>query len=249
MTDVNKAKIKEIFSSIQGEGLCIGTKQIFVRFCACNLNCNYCDTDFYPSNINKKNDYFEFTPDELIEYLDSNFDIEHHHSISLTGGEPLIWVDFLKEFMPKVLSKYNIKFYLETNGTIADNLREVLPYIDIISSDIKLPSCSGINNSFELHNEFFKVLSEFDCQTHSNISKYPNFYAKVVFDDNIDDIEIKKTTELAKKYGICLILQPRMIGDKFSVSSEFMIQTLDKFLNIYKNVRLIPQVHKYLDVE
>ena len=39
-----KAPIIEVFSSIQGEGLLIGRRQIFVRFAGCNLNCNYCDT-------------------------------------------------------------------------------------------------------------------------------------------------------------------------------------------------------------
>ena len=132
----NKAKIKEIFSSIQGEGLYIGCKQIFVRFCACNLQCCYCDTDYYPTNINDKNTYFEFTPEELAEYIKNNFDIKSTHSISLTGGEPLIWVDFLKEFMPMI----DIKYYLETNATIDDNAKIILPYTDIIAGDVKLPS-------------------------------------------------------------------------------------------------------------
>ena len=45
-------EIKEIFSSIQGEGPFIGYKQLFVRFCGCNLSCEYCDTDF--SEIDSK---------------------------------------------------------------------------------------------------------------------------------------------------------------------------------------------------
>ena len=48
------AKIREIFTSIQGEGPFVGYKQLFVRFSKCNLNCKYCDTDFSP----------EFEPDE-----------------------------------------------------------------------------------------------------------------------------------------------------------------------------------------
>jgi len=39
-----------------------------------------------------------------------------------------------------------------------------------------------------------------------------------------------------------------MINDKMSVSSEFAAEILDKFLEKYENVRLIPQVHKFLDV-
>ena len=44
-TEDMKADILEIFSSIQGEGLRIGERQIFIRFHGCNLNCAYCDVD------------------------------------------------------------------------------------------------------------------------------------------------------------------------------------------------------------
>ncbi|MCK5661099.1 MAG: 7-carboxy-7-deazaguanine synthase QueE, partial [Methanosarcinales archaeon] len=36
--------IYEIFNSIQGEGPYVGMRQVFVRFCGCNLACEYCDT-------------------------------------------------------------------------------------------------------------------------------------------------------------------------------------------------------------
>ena len=64
----------------------------------------------------------------------------------------------------------------------------------------------------------------------------------------ITDDEIQNSCNLAKKYGIELILQPEMVQDKMSVSSEFAASILDKFLDRYENVRLIPQVHKFLDV-
>ena len=50
MQNLFNSNIKEIFTSIQGEGLYIGQKQIFVRFSRCNLSCAYCDTDFYSKN-------------------------------------------------------------------------------------------------------------------------------------------------------------------------------------------------------
>ena len=46
MQNQSTVKIKEIFTSIQGEGTYVGEKQTFVRFCKCNLACKYCDTDF-----------------------------------------------------------------------------------------------------------------------------------------------------------------------------------------------------------
>ncbi|MBO6271557.1 7-carboxy-7-deazaguanine synthase QueE [bacterium] len=242
----NKAKIKEIFSSIQGEGLYIGCKQIFVRFCACNLQCCYCDTDYYPTNINDKNTYFEFTPEELAEYIKNNFDIKSTHSISLTGGEPLIWVDFLKEFMPMI----DIKYYLETNATIDDNAKIILPYTDIIAGDVKLPSCSGIENAFDLHDKFFSVVSSTLGKNKIPFSiNNNNFFAKVVFDDNILEEEIINTINLAKKYNFEIILQPRMIENKPAINSDIMMQTFEKFVKDYKYVRLIPQVHKFIDVE
>ena len=66
--------------------------------------------------------------------------------------------------------------------------------------------------------------------------------------DELTDDEIQNSCNLAKKYGIELILQPEMVQDKMSVSSEFAASILDKFLDRYENVRLIPQVHKFLDV-
>ena len=45
MTD-KIAKISEIFDSIQGEGPYVGCRQIFIRFCGCNILCDYCDTEF-----------------------------------------------------------------------------------------------------------------------------------------------------------------------------------------------------------
>lgn len=40
-----------------------------------------------------------------------------------------------------------------------------------------------------------------------------------------------------------------MNGNIPAVNSAFMEQTLDKCLAFYKHVRLIPQVHKFIDVQ
>ena len=243
----NKAKIKEIFSSIQGEGLYIGTKQLFIRFCACNLRCNYCDTPFLPVNINYKDTYFEFTPDELYEYI-QKYDLDTINYISLTGGEPLIWTDFLSEFMPKVKTK----FYLETNATITDNLYKVLSYIDIIAADIKLPSCSGVENSFELHDKFFAAIKDFklDCAiTRQYDCDGKKIFAKIIFDDKITDSEINSCISIANKYNLELVLQPKMNGNDVFIDTPAVLKTFDKFSKQYKKVRLIPQVHKFLNIE
>ena len=84
---MSSIKLKELFASIQGEGPLVGYKQIFMRLCGCNLKCKYCDTDF--DAINAK----EYTISELLEYVKKHSEC---HSVSLTGGEPLLHTSFIK---------------------------------------------------------------------------------------------------------------------------------------------------------
>jgi organic radical activating enzyme len=220
-----KTKICEIFSSIQGEGPVVGYKQLFIRFSGCNLKCDYCDTKFYDGIL--------YSPEELLKKITSEYDLKTFHSISLTGGEPLLSVEFLNEFLPLIYGK--TKIYLETNATLGEKLESVKNYIDIISADIKLPSATG-NNTFNLHKDFFTHIKGIET------------FAKIVFDKNITTDEIEECTQFGKDFGIELILQPKMVGDKMSVNSDFCNDILDKFTKKYSKVRLIPQVHKFLDV-
>ena len=162
-------KIKEIFDSIQGEGPYVGYRQLFIRFCNCNLKCNYCDTEFSSSS-----DFVEYSPLALVERVKS-FDLDKIHSISLTGGEPLLSVEFLKEFLPLV----DKKIYLETNATLADKFDEIKAYVDIVSADIKLESATGIKDSLKFHDLFFMK-----CQGIET-------FAKIVFNSLITDEEIQ----------------------------------------------------------
>ncbi len=221
---MNKVKIKEIFASIQGEGPYVGYKQLFVRFCNCNLKCNYCDTEF-----SSNSDYLEFDPCSLAEEINKYTDV---HSVSLTGGEPLLSVEFLKELLPRI----NKKIYLETNATLPDKFLEIKPFVDIVSADIKLESATGIKDSYKFHDKFFDK-----CRGKET-------FAKIVFNDKISEDEINICCELGKKYCIELILQPEMNEEVMTVTSDFCAHILDEFLKNYENVRLIPQVHKFLDV-
>lgn len=221
-----KTKINEIFSSIQGEGPVVGYKQLFIRFCGCNLHCDYCDTEFQTG--------IEYTPTELFEKINSEYDLLTFHSISLTGGEPLLHSEFLQEFLPLVKNK--TKIYLETNATLSENLQKVKNLIDIISADIKLPTSTGFD-SFDLHRKFFANCNGIET------------FAKIVFDKNITEEEIITCSNIGKEYNIELVLQPKMVSDKMTVNSAFCTELLDKFTQKYKNTRLIPQVHKFIDVQ
>lgn len=225
-----KSRVKEIFTSIQGEGPYIGVKQLFIRFCGCNLDCDYCDTD----STDENSDAIEFTAKELRAHIEK-FDLKLIHSISLTGGEPLLWADFFTQFLPLL----NNKIYLETNSTLKTNLVKVIDYVNIISADIKLPSTSGIINSFATHDEFFKVAKDYDKE----------IFAKIVFDENILDDEISHCLKLAAKYNLPLILQPKMSGSYLSFSKEKIFEVHNKFLQGHTNTRVIPQIQKFMQIQ
>ena len=222
----NKAKIREIFTSIQGEGPYVGTKQLFIRFCGCNLNCAYCDTDFEAA---KSKDY---TVEELINKINEYGEI---FTISLTGGEPLCSAAFLKDFLPEI-RKYGHKIYLETNATLPEALEKIIDSVDVVSADIKLKSSTGMNIDSDVYEKFYSLASKKEC------------FAKVVFNEAISDEEINFCVSIAQKYGLLLILQPEMKGNYFSVTSEFSEIIFEKFYTKYSNIRLIPQVHKFINL-
>ncbi len=228
---MHKAKVKEFFVSIQGEGPYVGYKQLFIRFCECNLACKYCDTQFRADEKTS-----EYSAQELFSAVTA-LDLTGVHSVSLTGGEPLLETDFLKEFLPLVRAAGLGKIYLETNATLPKKFSEIAEFVDIVSADIKLASSTGISGLLGRHDDFFGACGGVET------------YAKIVFDGSITDDEIRITAELAKKYGLEVVLSPMMLGAKMSVNSEFVALVYDKYLRFYNCVRVIPQVHKFLGVE
>ena len=222
MQNLLTTKIREIFTSIQGEGPYVGQKHVFVRFCKCNLNCEFCDTDFDSKNAKIYN------IDELFDELDK-IDC---NVVSFTGGEPLMDVLFLKEFLKKYKTELRKKIYLETNGILFEELKEIIEYVDVVSMDIKLESATGQRARY-IHNEKFL-----------EIATKKETFIKVVFDKNIIQEEIDFCTKIARLYRLPLILQPKMPMDK-DIELE---KIFNQFYEKYQNVRLIPQVHKFLNV-
>ena len=214
------SKIKEIFTSIQGEGIEVGKKHIFIRFSRCNLACRYCDTDF-------KTDLKEYNSYDLYNIL-KNINCE---TISLTGGEPLLEAEFLKEFLEKYYQKLNKKIYLETNGTLFLELEKIIDYVDVVAMDIKLKSCTGQENRFLDNDKFLKIATKKET------------FIKVVFNDEIEENEINEVIKLAEKYGVEVVLQPEMPLKSYDITKIY-----DKFYEKYKNIRLIPQTHKFLNI-
>lgn len=229
-----RADLVEIFSSIQGEGLFIGYKQIFVRFAGCNLNCVFCDT---PKDAKIK----EADPKEVIKkvkYLDRI--CGGHHSVSLTGGEPLLAAAFLKEILPE-LKRAGFKIYLETNGTLRRELRQVIKYIDIIAMDFKLPSSAAMTPLWRAHKEFLET------------AKVKRVFVKAVVTNKTHLADVLEASRIIEKIDrdIVFILQPATpvcARDREAPRSK-----LSECRHISEerlaNVRVIPQMHKIMGIK
>jgi organic radical activating enzyme len=239
------ASLVEIFSSIQGEGPLVGYRQIFIRFSGCNLDCAYCDTDF------------KVTPDCRVESVPASGQIEllknpvslnqvvrlveglidaHpgvHHSISLTGGEPLTSADVLSVWLPHL--KALLPVHLETNGTLNQALARVIDGVDLISMDFKLESVSGIETPWEAHREFLQVSGE------------KLLCAKLVVSSSSTVEEVNKVAEMMRDSSSSapLVLQPAHIaGQEIDGQHLFILQ--DVASRIFPNARIIPQTHRWL---
>ena len=219
-----KAKITEIFKSIQGEGIYQGVKQVFVRFFGCNLSCSFCDT--------KQSFYEEKTLGEVIEGILTHKD---YHSISLTGGEPLLQIDFLKE-LAKFLKKESRIIYLETNGILCGHLEEILDYTDIIAMDFKLPSSTKMRSFWKEHKEFLKVALRKEV------------FAKAVIGKATLTEDIRKAIEVIKtvKKDLFFILQPQNPFEDLLEAKLINFEKICREQNI--NARVIAQLHKELGV-
>lgn len=157
--------LHEIFSSRQGEGPYTGTMMTFVRLQGCSLRCRWCDTvDSLPKQI--AHCRYESPPgsaafitvpnpcsaEQLTATLE-NFDDEW---IAVTGGEPLEQADFLAMWLPLVAHRRR-KVLLETGGVLTRALEQVVPYVDVVSMDIKLPSSTGMRAYWDVHEQFLRA--------------------------------------------------------------------------------------------
>ena len=135
-----RAPVNEIFASLQGEGLYAGQKQVFVRFAGCNLRCDYCDT---PQSWVLSEKQAFLSVEQIIAQIGKKAQGGLKGlTVSLTGGEPLLYPEFIAELC-KELKRAKAIVYLETNATLPEFLQSLLKNIDIISADIKLPSACG----------------------------------------------------------------------------------------------------------
>ncbi len=222
-----RARIAEVFESIQGEGLYLGERQVFVRFFGCNLHCRFCDT--------KLNRFIEYEPQDLfaeIKLYGGAF-----HSVSFTGGEPLLQKDFLREILKMTRSR-GYKNYLETNGTLAAELKAVIDDIDIVAMDVKLPSSSGMAGLWGMHYKFLEIASRKEVFLKTIIST----------STSKEDLEMALDLIKAVNPAAVLVLQPNSYDDLSRLQKK-LEDSKDICLREKVTACIIPQMHKVVGVK
>jgi len=143
--------INEIFYSISGEGLSMGTPAVFIRVAGCNFAerghpCLYCDTVYAQHQTMGYENTIESIILQVSQYP--------ARLVIITGGEPLCYYAQVKKLATLLLNSYNVE--IETNGSFKIWIGK--PAVRW-SLDIKTP-CSGNQK----HNEYsnLPVLNEAD---------------------------------------------------------------------------------------
>lgn len=148
-----KFPVLEIFGpTIQGEGMVIGQKTMFVRTAGCDYSCSWCDSAFTWDG-SAKDDIKQLTADEiwsqLFELGGSNFS-----HVTISGGNPAL-LGSLGELI-ELLHEKKIKVAIETQGS---RLQPWFDQIDDLTISPKPPS-SGMKTDFTKLDEIVQYLTE-----------------------------------------------------------------------------------------
>jgi 7-carboxy-7-deazaguanine synthase len=229
----------------------VGVRQIFVRFSGCNLSCVYCDTPAsrfsHPESCavqslpGERQFHGLANPLDVTSVLSAINTLESaapgHHSVSLTGGEPLEQVEFLARLCPELRSA-GIQTYLESNGVLPEALKKLLPYLDVIAMDYKLESASGAMTDVEAHRAFLQIAATKEV------------FVKTVVTSVTSEEEVRGCADMVAGIGrgIPLVIQPvTPVGEgMWAPSATQLIAFQAAGARLLDDVRVIPQCHKLL---
>jgi 7-carboxy-7-deazaguanine synthase len=233
-----RAKISEIFTSIEGEGILFGTKTMFVRLAGCPLKCYWCDTP-YALPMDSGIDY----PIDEVKEVISNSLQPNTYKVNFTGGEPLVQYEAVSE-LAKFVRQKGLRIYLESACYDAGRFAKVLPYIDLCKVEFKL------RDSKVVHEEHYGNLikNELECLKHAISSGKPT-YIKVVVTNSSNLKEFKQVTyEVFKIAGPSelagFIIQPSYTIDEPTL--DVLFGFYDTVYPLYDEVRVVPQLHKII---
>ncbi|MGJ9458434.1 7-carboxy-7-deazaguanine synthase QueE [Oceanobacillus sp. CF4.6] len=232
---MNKFPILEIFGpTIQGEGMVVGRKTMFVRTAGCDYRCSWCDSAFTWDG-SAKEEIERLTTDEIMTRLKQTGG-DHFDHVTISGGNPALLAN-LNELV-ETLHELNMEVALETQGS---RWQDWFLAIDDLTISPKPPS-SKMNTNFEtldliiknlkinnrLKNTSLKVVI-FDDEDLTYAEKVHERYPEVPFFLQVgnDDLVESEASNLASK----LLIKYEWLIEKVVASTKL------------NHVRVLPQVH------
>lgn len=231
----NTIPVLEIFGpTIQGEGMVVGRKTMFVRTAGCDYSCSWCDSAFTWDG-SAKNDIRQLTAEQIwTELKEIGGDCFDH--VTISGGNPAL----IKAIgsLVELLHSQGVKAALETQGS---RYQDWFLKIDDLTISPKPPS-SLMKTNFSVLDDIIETLLKEKRMAHISIKvvvfndedfeyaasvhkRYPEvpFFVQVGNEDltTIDNASL--TQELLKKY-------------------EWLIDKAVAAKNM-NDVRVLPQVH------
>lgn len=243
--------LSEIFKSVQGEGVNLGTPTVFLRLAVCNLHCWYCDTKYtwlYSNKtlelVKKDMERLGIPSDKIPKDIRVYAEAEEARSVSagdveteirrfnldhlvITGGEPMLQQRQLVPLLRGLKAwRENYFVEVETNGTIKPD-ENILPLVDQWNVSPKLESSGNSRFAREKKSplEYFASLR--------------NSFFKFVVQDDADLAEVESLARQSRIAPGKIILMPE--GTEALVLKERMVW-LSEICEI-KGYRLTPRLH------
>ena len=253
--------LSEIFCSIQGEGLLVGERQIFIRCAGCSIGCRYCDTGYSNRRTPEcvvygsgRRSLPNPVPVEAVlrEVSGLARSVAAMKTIALTGGEPLEQSRFIAS-VARGLRDLDFTVYLDTNGIEVEGLERVIEVVDIIAMDMKLPADVG-RSYWPEHEAFLRRIAD-------GPPGGKTVFVKIVIGEKVKMDEFEKAVGIISGVdrNIPLILQPESRldqaasgagsgGSRVEVAGTDLLNKQAYALKHLSCVRVIPQCHKILRV-
>lgn len=233
-----KVRLFEIFTSVEGEGILYGTKTLFVRLAGCPFTCFYCDTkESLPLDSGK-----EYDIQEACQLIDSNLK-KQTYKVNFTGGDPLIQHEAVAKLAEHIQEK-QIPTYLESSCFDSDRFNHVLPFIDIVKIEFKTKDSEFVDSK---HYERL-IENAINC-LKSSVSAKKTTYIKIVVSSKT---ELKEFTNLVTMI-FDSVLKNQINGFIIQPTYGIAEPSLDLLLNLYdivypyySDVKVVPQLHKFI---
>lgn len=238
--------VLEIFGpTVQGEGMSIGRKTMFVRTAGCDYRCSWCDSAFTWDGSGREEvrllqpaDIWE----ELLQLGGSRFD-----HVTLSGGNPLLLPQL--SGLVRLLRDNGIRTAVETQGSVWQDWALLA---DEVTLSPKPPS-SGMDTDPALLDLWVERLSQRTRQTSDGadrISEAPSFSLKIVI---FGEDDLNYAADLHRRYPhVPMILQtgnPETVGGSVQETASRLLLAYERLIGLAADradmagVRILPQLH------